>query len=91
MLYTTLILFTANHLFSRSAWASDCLVLGCLTYNTQEIRMHIRIMTFPPLREKSSSYPYLLGRSYVCLVISCLFEFEKTYFANCAVTEKWRA
>jgi hypothetical protein len=38
-----------------------------------------RSMMFPPLREKYSSYPYLLGRSgygqytsYVCLVISCL-------------------
>jgi hypothetical protein len=48
----------------------------------------ITLMTFPPLREKSSSYPHLLGRSgikantmnitpanthlYVCLVISYL-------------------
>jgi hypothetical protein len=31
--------------FSRSAWASDCLVLGCLTYNTQEIPMNIRALT----------------------------------------------
>jgi hypothetical protein len=42
-------------------------------------------MMFPPLREKSSSYPYLLGRPGLLSLPG--FKFEKTYFANCAVTE----